>query len=106
MRSSPASLCSHHHASVASKPALRAAGIEPLRWHDPRHTFANLLIAGGANVVFASRQLGHGSSDITLRVYSHLFDRAEQAKRTREMLETALGDVVRHHSVVMDTETA
>jgi integrase len=79
----------------ALKPALAEAGIEPLRWHDLRHTFASLLIGGGANVVFTSRQLGHGSSDITLRVYSHLFDRAEQAQRTRDLLETALGDVIR-----------
>jgi integrase len=79
----------------ALKPALKAAGIEPLRWHDLRHTFASLLIGGGANVVFTSRQLGHGSSDITLRVYSHLFDRAEQAQRTRDLLEATLGDVVR-----------
>ncbi|MGZ4391164.1 MAG: tyrosine-type recombinase/integrase [Gaiellaceae bacterium] len=79
----------------ALKPALAKAGIEPLRWHDLRHTFASLLIGGGANVVFTSRQLGHGSSDITLRVYSHLFDRAEQAQRTRDLLETTLGDVIR-----------
>jgi integrase len=79
----------------ALKPALAEAGIEPLRWHDLRHTFASLLIGGGANVVFTSRQLGHGSSDITLRVYSHLFDRAEQAQRTRDILETTLGDVIR-----------
>lgn len=77
------------------KPALTRADIEPLRWHDLRHTYASLLIRGGANVVFTSRQLGHGSSDITLRVYSHLFDRAEQAQRTRELLEETLGDVVR-----------
>jgi len=79
----------------ALKPALAKAGIEALRWHDLRHTFASLLIGGGANVVFASRQLGHGSSDITLRVYSHLFDRAEQAQRTRDLLETTMGDVIR-----------
>lgn len=90
----------------ALKPALRAAGIEPLRWHDLRHTFASLLIGGGANVVFASRQLGHGSSDITLRVYSHLFDHAEQAQRTRDLLESALGAVVRPHSVATDTGAA
>ena len=79
----------------ALKPALAKANIEPLRWHDLRHTFASLLIGGGANVVFVSRQLGHGSSDITLRVYAHLFDRAEQAQRTREVLEAQLGDAVR-----------
>ena len=33
--------------------------------------------------------------DITLRVYSHLFDRAEQAQRTRDLLEATLGDAIR-----------
>jgi integrase len=83
----------------ALEPALKAAGIEPLRWHDLRHTFASVLIGGGANVVFTSRQLGHGSSDITLRLYAHLFDRAEQAQRTRDLLQASLGEVVRPHSL-------
>ena len=56
------------------------------------------LIGGGANVVFTSRQLGHGSSDITLRVYSYLFDGAEQAQRTRDLLEATLCEVVRPRS--------
>ena len=30
------------------------------------------------------------------RVYSHLFDRAEQAQRTRALLETKLGEVIRN----------
>jgi integrase len=75
----------------ALKPALTKAGIEPIRWHDLRHTNASLLIAGGANIAFVSRQLGHGSPDITLRVYSHLFDGAEHAQRTRDVLETNFG---------------
>jgi integrase len=79
----------------ALKPALVKAGIEPLRWHDLRHSFASLLIGGGANISYVSRQLGHGSADITLRVYAHLFDRAEQAQHTRDLLEAALGDAVR-----------
>ena len=78
----------------ALKPALAQAGIEPLRWHDLRHTFASLLIGSGANVVFTSRQPGHGSSDITFRVYAHLFDRAEQAQRTRDLLEATLSHVI------------
>ena len=90
----------------ALKPALLAAGIEHLRWHDLRHTFASLLIGGGANVVFTSRQLGHGSSDITLRIYSHLFDRAEQAQRTRDLLESTLGRLVRPHPAVTDAGAA
>jgi integrase len=78
----------------AFEPAFTRAGIERLRWHDLRHTFASLLIGGGANVVFVSRQLGHGTSDVTLRVYAHLFDHAEQARRTREMLQEMFGEVV------------
>lgn len=51
-----------------------------LRFHDLRHTFASLLVAESLNVVFVSRQLGHASPDITLRVYAHLFDGAEHAQ--------------------------
>lgn len=78
----------------ALQPALRNAGIEHVRWHDLRHTFASLLIASGANISFVSRQLGHGSPDITLRVYGHLFDRAEHAQRTRDVLESTFGAIV------------
>lgn len=78
----------------ALKPALEAAELRPVRWHDLRHTFASLLIAGGANITFISRQLGHTSSQITLGVYAHLLDREEQARRTREILEEMVGDVV------------
>jgi len=78
----------------ALQPALRNAGLEHLRWHDLRHTFASLLISGGANIVYVSRQMGHGSSDITLRCYSHLFDRAEHAQRTRNALEDSFGDLL------------
>jgi integrase len=78
----------------ALKPALEAAGLRPVRWHNRRHTFAGLLIAGGANITFVSRQLGHTSSQITLGVYAHLLNGEEQARRTREMLQEMLGGIV------------
>jgi integrase len=79
----------------ALKPALEAADLPPIRWHDLRHTFASLLIDGGANITFVSRQLGHTSSHVTLGIYAHLLDRDEQARRTRAMLEASLGHMVR-----------
>lgn len=88
----------HHAPHIglrALKPALEKAGLQPVRWHDLRHTFASLLIAGGANITFVSRQLGHTSSQITLGVYAHLLDREEHARRTREMLEEMVGSHVR-----------
>jgi integrase len=65
-----------------------------LRLHDLRHTFASLLIAQGANVVFVSRQLGHASSNTTLGFYAHLFDWAEHAKRTSDLLEASFSHVL------------
>jgi integrase len=81
-------------ARQALEPALKKAGIQHLRWHDLRHIYASLLIAGGANITFVSRQLGHSSSQITLGVYSHLIDQERQAERDRDMLQEMLGDVV------------
>ncbi len=54
---------------AANRAALNGDERPTLRFHDLRHTFASLLIAEGGNVVFVSRQLGHASPDITLKVY-------------------------------------
>jgi hypothetical protein len=43
--------------------------------------------------VFVSRQLGHASPDITLRVYSHLWDQARHAEQARTALDDVLGEV-------------
>ena len=65
-----------------------------LRWHDLRHTYAEHPGRARANVVFVSRQLGHASPDITLKVYAHLFDHAEHAKRTSDALEARFGAIL------------
>lgn len=69
-----------------------------LRFHDLRHTFASLLIADGADVVFVSRKLGHASVKTTLDVYAHLFDAAEHGQRFRDALESAFGKVLESSS--------
>ena len=57
-------------------------------------SFASLLIAGGANITFVPRQLGHTSSQITLGIYAHPLDGEEQARRMREVLQNMLADAV------------
>lgn len=54
-------------------PAIRDAGLEPLRFHDLRHTCASLLIAEGAHPKEIQARLGHSSITTTLNVYGHLF---------------------------------
>ena len=53
-------------------PALRRAGLRKVRFHDLRHSFASLALAGGENLGPVSKQLGHASTAITLNVYRHV----------------------------------
>jgi integrase len=54
-------------------PAVRAAGLAPLRPHDLRHTVVALWIAAGANPKEVSVRAGHTSVSFTLDRYGHLF---------------------------------
>jgi integrase len=52
---------------------LETASIRRVRFHDLRHTFASLLIQQGANPKYIQEQLGHGSIQVTMDIYGHLF---------------------------------
>lgn len=56
--------------------AIERAGLDGLRVHDLRHTYAALAIASGADAKTVQRQMGHASAAMTLDVYAGLFDRA------------------------------
>ena len=70
------------------KPALIEAGLEGVTAHDLRHSAATYLDAVGAPEQLMRRRLGHGSSDITRRVYVHVLD------ETDERITRALGELV------------
>ena len=57
--------------------------------HSLRHTFASLLIARRLDVVFVSRQLGHANPSITLKVYAHLYARADHAETARDAIDAS-----------------
>ncbi len=54
------------------RPAMKAARLPGLRFHDLRHTNASLRLEQGQNIKYISTQLGHANPTITLNVYSHL----------------------------------
>ena len=60
----------------------RAAGIEEVRLHDLRHTYASHAVMNGVPVPVVSRLLGHSSVQMTLR-YVHLGDRDVRAAAER-----------------------
>jgi integrase len=53
------------------------AGLEGVRLHDLRHSFASLAAAGGASLVVIGSLLGHRSPTTTAR-YAHLVDEARR----------------------------
>jgi integrase len=60
-------------------PAVVACGLPTgVRFHDPRHTHASLLIADGWRADQVKDRLGHGSIRTTLDTYAHLFDHDDE----------------------------
>ena len=61
------------------RPAIRAAGLEPLRPHDLRHTAVSLWVAAGASPKQIATWAGHTSVSVVLDRYGHLFPGHEAA---------------------------
>ncbi|MFD9752623.1 tyrosine-type recombinase/integrase [[Kitasatospora] papulosa] len=74
----------------ALKSICKRAKVEPRHWHELRHHYASVLIAGGENPKVVQKRLGHKDVMTTLRTYSHLFAEAEE--RTRDVLDAAWAD--------------
>jgi len=55
----------------------KAAGLGHVRMHDLRHSFASLLINGGASLFMVQSALGHSNPKITMR-YAHLSDQTQR----------------------------
>ena len=53
---------------------VRQAGLEEVRFHDLRHTFASIMLLCGAKPKVISEALGHASVAFTMDVYSHIID--------------------------------
>jgi integrase len=74
----------------ALKGTCRRASVPARHWHELRHHYASVLIAGGENPRVVQKRLGHKDVVTTLRIYSHLW--AEADEQTRSVLDAAWGD--------------
>jgi integrase len=59
----------HNFARIAKR-----AGLENVRFHDLRHTFASLMFLRGAKPKVISEALGHSSVAFTMDTYSHIIE--------------------------------
>ena len=57
---------------------LKRAGLEPIRLHDLRHTFATLALQNGVDIKTVSGMLGHSDAGFTLRTYTHATDKTQE----------------------------
>ena len=61
------SMLSHEFARI-----VKRTGLEHVRFHNLRHTFASLVLLRGAKPKVISEALGHSSVAFTMDVYSHI----------------------------------
>ena len=57
--------------------AVKESGVKRITIHQFRHSHATNLINDGVNVVAVSRRLGHSDVSMTLKVYTHLFQKVD-----------------------------
>jgi len=61
------------------KLASAAAGIEPVTFHELRHTYASMLVNAGCPLIFVAAQLGHSDTRMVERHYGHIKNDAMRA---------------------------
>lgn len=70
---------------------VRRSGLPPVTVHSMRHTYASLMIAGGAPLVIVSHQLGHAQTSTTANIYAHVIASAEaRAAQTFDRFDDVL----------------
>lgn len=57
---------------------IKQTGLNPIRFHDLRHTSASLMLMIGTHPKIVSERLGHSSVTITLDTYSHLLPNMQE----------------------------
>ena len=57
---------------------LKRAGLEHIRLHDLRHTFATVALQNGVDIKTVSSMLGHFDAGFTLRTYTHVTTKMQE----------------------------
>jgi site-specific recombinase XerD len=78
------------HLSFLWPRIAKAAQLQGVRLHDLRHSYASVLVSGGASLPLIGHLLGHSQSSATQR-YAHLFDQPlrEATERASAFFEAA-----------------
>lgn len=66
-------------------------GLEPIRLHDLRHTYATVALSAGTHPKVVAERLGHSTTAVTLDIYSHVVPSLEEQEAER-IADLILGD--------------
>lgn len=83
----------HQAPWLAMRACLKALGIRHRPAYNTRHTYATMLLMAGVNPYLVSKQLGHASLEMTLKVYAKWIKEADQGREMAK-LSTFLGQNV------------
>ena len=64
------------------------AGVQQIRFHDLRHTFATLTLEAGVDVKTVSHMLGHTDAGFTMNTYMHVTD--DMQKKAADKMKTLI----------------
>jgi integrase len=67
------------------KRACEVAGLEPISFHELRHTYASFLVNTGCPLVYVAEQLGHSDTRMVEKHYGHLAPNAKADAIRRAM---------------------
>ena len=75
---------------LAFKKVVKALGMENVRFHDLRHTFAVNSLKAGDDIKTVQENLGHHTAAFTLDVYAHVTSgmKQESASRMEKYLQS------------------
>lgn len=89
--SDSAPMTSYQSLSRHLKIICRKLEIPELPLHSLRHTHCSILILRGLSIPYISQRLGHASTNITLKTYTHIIKELEQAQN--EKLTAVLDEI-------------
>ena len=61
------------------KKIVKKYNLDPICFHELRHTCASLLINAGVDPKSVSKRLGHSDTSITMEIYTHAFEESKNA---------------------------
>ena len=89
----------HQAPWLALRACLKSLGIRHRPAYNTRHTFATMNLMAGANPYWVSKQMGHASLEMTLKVYAKWIEDADQGREVGK-LAAFLGQSLGHKGAI------